>query len=69
MDLEELTVRDRFAMAALNGLMGTVTMPDKLKAVEIQILVTRAYQIGDAMLGFRNHCWQTIARLGAGHAQ
>jgi hypothetical protein len=50
MDLEELTVRDRFAMAALNGLMGTVTMPDKLKAVEIQILVTRAYQIADAMV-------------------
>ena len=30
--MEELTVRDRFAMAALNGLMGTVTMPDKLNA-------------------------------------
>ena len=30
--------------------MGTVTMPDELKAVEIQILVTRAYQIADAML-------------------
>jgi hypothetical protein len=28
--MEELTARDRFAMAALNGLMGTVTMPDKL---------------------------------------
>jgi hypothetical protein len=48
--MEELTARDRFAMAALNGLMGTVTMPDKLKAVDIQILVTRAYQIADAML-------------------
>jgi hypothetical protein len=35
MDLEELTVRDRFAMAALNGLMGTVTMPDKLKETDI----------------------------------
>jgi len=54
MDLEELTVRDRFAMAALNGLMGTVTLPDKLKAVEIRILVTRAYQIADAMLGENN---------------
>ena len=30
--MEELTARDRFAMAALNGLMGTVTMPDKLNA-------------------------------------
>jgi phosphoribosylcarboxyaminoimidazole (NCAIR) mutase len=56
--MEELAARDRFAMAALNGLMGTVTMPDKLKAVDIQILdrrnaqilATRAYQIADAML-------------------
>ena len=48
--MEDLTARDRFAMAALNGLMGTVTMPDKLKAVEIQILVTRAYQFADAMV-------------------
>jgi len=37
-----------------NGLMGTVTMPDKLKAVDIQILVTRAYQIADAMLIEKN---------------
>jgi hypothetical protein len=34
--------------------MGTVTLPDKLKAVEIRILVTRAYQIADAMLGENN---------------
>ena len=53
MDLEELTVRDRFAMAALNGLMGTVTMPDRLKETDIQILVARAYQIADAMLRTR----------------
>ena len=54
MDLEELTVRDRFAMAALNGLMGTVTMPDKLKEPEIQILVTRAYQFATAMIAEKN---------------
>ena len=54
MDTEELTVRDRFAMAAVNGLMGTVTMPDKLKAIDIQILVTRAYQFADAMLAEKN---------------
>jgi hypothetical protein len=48
--MEELTVRDRFAMAALNGLMGTVAMPDRLKAADIQILVTRAFQIADVML-------------------
>ena len=52
--MEELTVRDRFAMAALNGLMGTVTMPDKLKAAEIQILVTRAFQIADVMVTEKN---------------
>ena len=50
MDLEELTVRDRFAMAALNGLMGTVTMPDRLKEIDIQILVSRAYQFAAVML-------------------
>ena len=54
MDLEELTVRDRFAMAALNGLMGTVTMPDRLKETDIQILVARAYQIAAAMLAEKN---------------
>ena len=53
MDLE-LTVRDRFAMAALNGLMGTVTMPDRLKEIDIQILVARAYQIAAAMLAEKN---------------
>jgi len=54
MDSEELTVKDRFAMAALNGLMGTVTMPDKLREADIHILVTRAYQIADAMLAEKN---------------
>ena len=54
MDLEELTGRDRFAMAALNGLMGTVTMPDRLKETDIQILVARAYQIAAAMLAEKN---------------
>jgi hypothetical protein len=52
--MEELTARDRFSMAALNGLMGTVTMPDKLTAVDIQILVRRAYQIADAMVTEKN---------------
>jgi hypothetical protein len=52
--MEDLTARDRFAMAALNGLMGTVTLPDKLKAVEIQILVVKAYQIADVMLAEKN---------------
>lgn len=41
MDLEEMTVRDRFAMAAVNGLMGTVTIPVRLKETEIQILAAR----------------------------
>jgi len=49
-----MTVRDRFAMAAVNGLMGTVTIPDRLKETEIQILVARAYQIADAMLAEKN---------------
>jgi hypothetical protein len=52
--MEELTVRDRFAMAALNGLMHTVTMPDRLKENDIQILVARAYQIANAMLTEKN---------------
>ena len=54
MDLEELTVRDRIAMAALNGLMGTVTMPDKLRETDIQILVARAYQFATAMIVEKN---------------
>ena len=54
MDLEELTVRDRFAMAALTGLMGTVTMPDRLREADIQILATRAYQFATAMIAEKN---------------
>jgi hypothetical protein len=54
MDLEGLTVRDQFAMAALNGLMGTVTMPDRLKESDIQILVARAYQFATAMIAEKN---------------
>jgi hypothetical protein len=54
MDLEELTVRDRFAMAALNGLMGTVTMPDRLREADIQLLVTRAYQFATVMIAEKN---------------
>ena len=41
-------------MAALNGLMGTVTMPDRLQQNDIQNLVARAYQIADAMLAEKN---------------
>jgi hypothetical protein len=52
--MEELTVRDRFAMAALNGLMRTVTMPDRLREIDIQILASRAYQIANAMLTEKN---------------
>jgi hypothetical protein len=52
--MEELTVRDQFAMAALNGLMRTVTMPDRLREIDIQILVSRAYQIAEAMLTEKN---------------
>ena len=48
--MEQLTVSDRFAMAALNGLIGTVTMPDKLKKTDMELLAARAYQIADAML-------------------
>ena len=52
--MEELTVRDQFAMAALNGLMRTVTMPDRLNENDIQLLVARAYQIANAMLTEKN---------------
>jgi hypothetical protein len=54
MELEELTVRDRFAMAALNSLMRSVAMPDRMKEIDIQILASRAYQIAAAMLAEKN---------------
>jgi hypothetical protein len=38
-------------MAALNGLMGTVTMPDELKETDIQILVDACMMTQDRTRG------------------